>query len=206
MIGNRRASPLLRVWVPRFAGALARGIFDGILSSVVEFWDEESLGSLDSGGPALEHSGSAVCLARSFVRQWEPCSAWFSCSVVVLGPSHTSYLVNRCAGSIHRKLVGKANSCAFVRERGSYHPLLLRVLGDARVSGPGRMERAGGCTALAKAFRQDLLWSWVVYWVIFGVIQTFRYYEHYRASDRRLEKMDRSLSQACPSSAKSEAC
>jgi hypothetical protein len=98
MIGNRRASPLLRVWVPRFAGALARGIFDGILSSVVEFWDEESLGSLDSGGPALEHSGSAVCLARSFVRQWEPCSAWFSCSVVVLGPSHTSYLVGQMRG------------------------------------------------------------------------------------------------------------
>jgi len=60
--------------------------------------------------------------------------------------------------------------------------------------------------ALAKAFRQDLLWSWVVYWVIFGVIQTFRYYEHYRASELRLEKMERSFSQACPSSAKSEAC
>jgi hypothetical protein len=60
--------------------------------------------------------------------------------------------------------------------------------------------------ALAKAFRQDLLWSWVVYWVIFGVIQTFRYYEHHRASELRLEKMERSFSQACPSSAKSEAC
>lgn len=64
MIGIRRASPLLREWVPRFAGALARGIFDGILSSVVEFWDEESLGSLDSAAAALEHSGSTVWLAR----------------------------------------------------------------------------------------------------------------------------------------------
>jgi two-component system, LytTR family, sensor kinase len=42
----------------------------------------------------------------------------------------------------------------------------------------------------------SLLWSWVVYWVIFGVIQTFRYYEHYRASELRLERMERSFSQA----------
>jgi len=41
-----------------------------------------------------------------------------------------------------------------------------------------------------------LLWSWVVYWVIFGVIQTFRYYEHYRASELRLERMERNFSQA----------
>jgi two-component system, LytTR family, sensor kinase len=49
---------------------------------------------------------------------------------------------------------------------------------------------------LATAFRQGLLWSWVVYWVIFGVHQTFRYYRHYLASELRLEKMERSFSQA----------
>jgi LytS/YehU family sensor histidine kinase len=41
-----------------------------------------------------------------------------------------------------------------------------------------------------------LLWSWVVYWVIFGAQQTFRYYEHYRASELRLERMERNFSQA----------
>jgi two-component system LytT family sensor kinase len=41
-----------------------------------------------------------------------------------------------------------------------------------------------------------LLWSWLVYWVIFGGIQTFRYYEHYRASELRLERMERNFSQA----------
>jgi two-component system, LytTR family, sensor kinase len=41
-----------------------------------------------------------------------------------------------------------------------------------------------------------LLWSWVVYWVIFGVIQTFRYYEHYLVGELRLERMERSFSQA----------
>jgi signal transduction histidine kinase len=49
---------------------------------------------------------------------------------------------------------------------------------------------------LAAAFREGLLWSWVVYWVIFGVQQTLRYYEHYLASELRLERMERSFSQA----------
>jgi signal transduction histidine kinase len=41
-----------------------------------------------------------------------------------------------------------------------------------------------------------LLWSWVVYWVVFGAQQTFRYYEHYRVGELRLERMQRSFSQA----------
>ena len=50
---------------------------------------------------------------------------------------------------------------------------------------------------LSSVFRQGgLLWSWVVYWVIFGVQQTFRYYQHYLASELRLERMGRSFSQA----------
>ncbi len=49
---------------------------------------------------------------------------------------------------------------------------------------------------LPNAFRQGLLWSWLVYWAIFGVRETFRYYDHYVASELRLERMERSLSQA----------
>jgi two-component system LytT family sensor kinase len=41
-----------------------------------------------------------------------------------------------------------------------------------------------------------LLWSWLVYWVIVGVIQTLRYYDHYRSSELRLERMQRNFSQA----------
>ncbi|MGD0735473.1 MAG: histidine kinase [Terracidiphilus sp.] len=48
--------------------------------------------------------------------------------------------------------------------------------------------------SLLNAF--GVLWSWVVYWVIFGAIQTFRYYEHYRASELRLERIERNFSQA----------
>lgn len=46
------------------------------------------------------------------------------------------------------------------------------------------------------AFREGLLWSWLVYWAIFGVRETFRYYEHFVASELRLERMERSFSQA----------
>src|SRR6202451_1220319 len=41
-----------------------------------------------------------------------------------------------------------------------------------------------------------LLWSWLVYWVIFGVQQTFRYYQHYLASELRVARMERSFSEA----------
>jgi two-component system LytT family sensor kinase len=59
----------------------------------------------------------------------------------------------------------------------------------------------GAWSVLAERFppaasRQGLLWSWVVYWVIFGAQQTFRYYKHYLASELRLEQMKRSFSQA----------
>jgi signal transduction histidine kinase len=62
------------------------------------------------------------------------------------------------------------------------------------ILGLGKWSALAHPLSLVSAF--DLLWSWVVYWVIFGVIQTFRYYEHYRASELRLERMERSFSQA----------
>lgn len=49
---------------------------------------------------------------------------------------------------------------------------------------------------VSMAFRQGLLWSWLVYWVIFGVLQTLRYYGQYIAGELRLERMERNLSQA----------
>lgn len=43
---------------------------------------------------------------------------------------------------------------------------------------------------------EGILWKWLVYWAIFGARQTFRYYEHYLASELRLERMEHSFSQA----------
>jgi two-component system LytT family sensor kinase len=49
---------------------------------------------------------------------------------------------------------------------------------------------------LASAYRGGILWSWLVYWTIFGAHQVYRYYHHYLASELRLERMERSFSQA----------
>jgi two-component system, LytTR family, sensor kinase len=63
--------------------------------------------------------------------------------------------------------------------------------------GPGAWSVLADTHLLSTVFRQGgLLWSWVVYWVIFGVHQTFRYYQHYLSSELRLERMERSFSQA----------
>lgn len=43
---------------------------------------------------------------------------------------------------------------------------------------------------------QGLLWSWLIYWVILGVRQTFRYYQHYLAGELRIARMERSFSDA----------
>ena len=49
---------------------------------------------------------------------------------------------------------------------------------------------------LGIAFRGGILWNWLVYWLIFGARQTYRYYQYYLASELRLERMERSFSQA----------
>src|SRR6202167_3255178 len=41
---------------------------------------------------------------------------------------------------------------------------------------------------------QGLLWNWLVYWVIFGVLETAQYYQHYLGSELRLERVERSVS------------
>ena len=43
---------------------------------------------------------------------------------------------------------------------------------------------------------QGLLWNWVVYWVIFGVLETAQYYQHYLGSELRLERLERRFSEA----------
>lgn len=49
---------------------------------------------------------------------------------------------------------------------------------------------------LTSVFNGGLLGKWLVYSVIFGARQTFRYYKHYLDSELRLERMQRSFSEA----------
>jgi len=62
--------------------------------------------------------------------------------------------------------------------------------------GMGEWNALLGMSILNNAFRGGILWSLLVYWLIFGARQTYRYYEHYLASELRLERMERSFSQA----------
>jgi two-component system LytT family sensor kinase len=40
------------------------------------------------------------------------------------------------------------------------------------------------------------IWSWLIYWVIGGAIQAYRYYERYMSSELRLERLEHSFSEA----------
>ena len=46
------------------------------------------------------------------------------------------------------------------------------------------------------ALKGMFLWSWLVYWLIFGAWQMYRYYEHYLSSELRLERLERKFSEA----------
>jgi LytS/YehU family sensor histidine kinase len=58
------------------------------------------------------------------------------------------------------------------------------------------MELTGRKGFFASVFNEGILGKWLVYCVIFGARQTFRYYKHYLDSELRLERMERSFFEA----------
>jgi two-component system, LytTR family, sensor kinase len=62
--------------------------------------------------------------------------------------------------------------------------------------GMGMWSALGNTRILASALRGMFLWSWLVYWLIFGARQIYRYYGHYLQSELRLERLERSFSEA----------
>jgi two-component system, LytTR family, sensor kinase len=49
---------------------------------------------------------------------------------------------------------------------------------------------------LADALGGMFLWNWLIYWLILGASQAYRYYDHYIASELRLERLEKSFSEA----------
>lgn len=76
--------------------------------------------------------------------------------------------------------------------------LLYTYLWDVMIAAVGLTpwNSAGARGFVASISNEGILWKWLVYWVIFGARQTFLYYQHYVASELRLERMERSFSEA----------
>jgi hypothetical protein len=66
------------------------------------------------------------------------------------------------------------------------------LLGMAAALGLSAWSRLAGFVPMGAL--QGLLWNWLVYWVIFGVLETAQYYQHYLGSELRLERLERSFS------------
>jgi two-component system, LytTR family, sensor kinase len=49
---------------------------------------------------------------------------------------------------------------------------------------------------LADALRGMFLWNWLIYWLILGAWQAYRYYDRYIASELRLERLEKNFSEA----------
>src|SRR5277367_6547943 len=49
---------------------------------------------------------------------------------------------------------------------------------------------------LVDSLRGMFLWNWLIYWLILGAWQAHHYYDHYVASELRLERLERNFSEA----------
>ena len=62
--------------------------------------------------------------------------------------------------------------------------------------GMGRWDMLLNLKILLIALKGMFLWSWLVYWLIVGAWQVYLYYEQYLSSELRLERLERSFSEA----------
>jgi signal transduction histidine kinase len=71
------------------------------------------------------------------------------------------------------------------------------VLGALRAAlGIGEWRGLPSMTFLVTALQGVFLWNWLIYWLILGAWQAYRYYDHYVASELRLERLEKNFSEA----------
>jgi signal transduction histidine kinase len=90
-------------------------------------------------------------------------------------------------------------------QRISAHLLLSLLITSAYIYLVAALRAAMGIGAwsavlntqvFVSALKGMFLWSLLVYWLIFGAWQMYRYYEHYLSSELRLERLERKFSEA----------
>ena len=75
--------------------------------------------------------------------------------------------------------------------------LLVYVLAAVRaLLGLGSWTILGDPHLLPNALRGMFLWNWLIYWVIVGAWQAYRYYQRYLSSELRRERLERQFSEA----------
>jgi two-component sensor histidine kinase len=71
------------------------------------------------------------------------------------------------------------------------------VLGAARAAlGIGQWSGLASIRPLADALGRMFLWNWLIYWLILGAWQAYRYYGRYISSELRLERLEKSFAEA----------
>jgi two-component system LytT family sensor kinase len=75
--------------------------------------------------------------------------------------------------------------------------LYVHLLAVARaVTGIGEWSGLLSCQVFVSSLRFMFLWDWLIYWLILGAWQAYQYYKHYLSSELRLERLERSVSEA----------
>ena len=100
------------------------------------------------------------------------------------------------ARQLGRRAAAHAVASIFVTALYVWVFFVLRVvLGDMRLPG-GPHWQAVTPAYILKNGAGWFAWSWLIYWMILGGMQAYRYYERYMSSELQLERMEKSYSQA----------
>ena len=71
------------------------------------------------------------------------------------------------------------------------------VLGTVRAAvGIAEWNGLASLRLLGDSLRGLFLWNWLIYWLILGAWLAYRYYDHYISSELRLERLEKSFSEA----------
>lgn len=171
--------PKVALWPARLS-ALARSPV-GRFTLFALFWT--FIGVLFSV-PGFANGGSRAQFLSSLVQWW----SWGLITPLLFAADRRLPIA---AEHLGRRALAVAAGCLIFTPIYLYLLMALRAvfgLSPWRALAPSQM--------FARGQIASYLWSGVVYWVIAGAIQAWRYYSRYTASELRLARIERSYSQA----------